>query len=413
MGEVEEKCRKAKAASEIMKNAATPDKNRALLAIAKALRSHSSEILAANKSDLAASADLPLSVRKRLELDERQLKAMASGFELIAKFPDPVGQVVKKWRLKNGLRISRVRVPLGVIAFIYESRPNVTAEAASLALKSGNAIVLRGGKEAINSNRALVRTMQPALAGAGLPADAVQLIEDTTHEGAAQLMQMRQYVDVLIPRGGAGLIRAVVENAKVPVIETGAGNCHVYVDEGADLKMAERIILNAKLTSPYVCNALEHVLVHEKVAAKLLPSLYEKLVSAGVEVRGCDRTRRIIGRARPMGGSELYDEYLDLIIGVKLVGGVQEAIGHINKYGTHHSDTIVTRNKKKAQLFAERVDSCCVYVNASTRFSDGYTMGFGGEVGISTQRLHARGPIGLEELTTTKLVIEGAGQVRN
>ncbi|VVC04642.1 Gamma-glutamyl phosphate reductase [Candidatus Burarchaeum australiense] len=412
MGDVEEKCMKAKAASEIMKNAATSEKNRALLAIAKALRAHSSAILAANKADLAASASLPLSVRKRLELNEKQLASMASGFELIAKFPDPVGQVMKKWKLKNGLRISRVRVPLGVIAFIYESRPNVTAEASSLALKSGNAIVLRGGKEAINSNRALVRTMQSALAASGLPADAVQLIEDTTHEGAAQLMQMRQYVDVLIPRGGAGLIRAVVENAKIPVIETGAGNCHVYVDEGADLKMAECIILNAKLTSPYVCNALEHVLVNEKVAAKLLPSLYDKLLKAGVEVRGCDRTRRILEKARPMNEGELYQEYLDLIIGIKLVGDVRQAIDHINRYGTHHSDTIVTKNKKNAALFASQVDSCCVYVNASTRFTDGYTMGFGGEVGISTQRLHARGPIGLEELTTTKLVIEGTGQVR-
>ncbi|MDO8339248.1 MAG: glutamate-5-semialdehyde dehydrogenase [Candidatus Burarchaeum sp.] len=412
MGEVEEKCRRARAASEIMKNAATPDKNRALLAIATALRQNSAQILAANKKDLTASSSLPLSVRKRLELSEKSITSMASGFELISKFPDPVGQVVKKWEIRNGLRISRVRVPLGVIAFIYESRPNVTAEAASLALKSGNAIVLRGGKEAINSNRAIVRAMQGALAATGLTADAVQLIEDTSHEGAATLMQQRGLVDVLIPRGGAGLIKAVVENAKVPVIETGAGNCHVYVDEGADLAMAERIILNSKLFYPYVCNAMEHLLVHSSIASKLLPSLYTSLTKAGVEVRGCERTCKLLKGAKLMTESELYDEYLNLIMGIKIVDNVQQAISHINKYGTHHSDSIITNDGHDAKLFTQQVDSCCVFVNTSTCFSDGYTMGFGGEVGISTQRLHARGPMGLEELTTTKLVIEGSGQVR-
>jgi len=412
MGEVEQKCAKAKAASEAMKNASTKDKNAALLAIASALRQNSAVILTANKKDLSASSSLPLSVSKRLELDEKQLASMASGFELISNFPDPVAQVVKKWTLKNGLRISRVRVPLGVIAFIYESRPNVTTESAYLALKSGNAIVLRGGKEAINTNKELVSVMRTALAGTSLPADAIQLIEDTSHEGAATLMRQRGLVDVLIPRGGAGLIRAVADNAKVPVIETGAGNCHVYVDESADLASAERIILNAKLTSPYVCNALEHVLLHSSIASKLLSSLYTSLTKAGVEVRGCERTRRIIKEAKPMTEKELYDEYLDLIIGIKIVDSAEQAIAHINKYGTHHSDVIVTKDRKHASLFTQQVDSCCTYVNASTRFTDGETMGFGGEVGISTQRLHARGPMGLEELTTTKLVIEGNGQVR-
>ncbi|MFA6035578.1 MAG: glutamate-5-semialdehyde dehydrogenase [Candidatus Micrarchaeia archaeon] len=412
MGEVEQKCAKAKAASSLMKNASTSEKNKALLAIASALRQNSAQILAANKKDLSASSSLPLSVRKRLELSENSILSMASGFELISKFSDPVGQTVKKWRLKNNLHISRVRVPLGVIAFIYESRPNVTAEATFLALKSGNAIVLRGGKEAINTNKALVRIMRNALSTTSLPTDAIQLIEDISHEGAATLMKQRGLVDVLIPRGGAGLIRAVVDNAKVPFIETGAGNCHAFVDSSADLASAERIILNAKLTSPYVCNALEHVLVHEKIAANLLPHLYASLQNAGVEVRGCERTRRILPNAKLMSESEQYQEYLDLIIGIKIVDSAEQAITHINKYSTHHSDAIITRNKANAKLFTQQVDSCCTYVNASTRFTDGYTMGFGGEVGISTQRLHVRGPIGLEELTTTKLIIEGTGQIR-
>lgn len=412
MGEVQEKGRKAKQAAAHLAYAKTGAKDAALAAIAKALRQNTGLILQANAQDLAAVSSLPKSVTKRLELTGPKVEAMAAGFDVIWKFPDPVGSVVENWRLGNGLKISRVRVPLGVLAFIYEARPNVTTEATSLALKSGNAIILRGGKEAIRTNMALVKIMQEALATSGMPSEAVQLIEDTSHEAAAELMRMRECVDVLIPRGGAGLIRAVVENAKVPVIETGAGNCHVYVDASADFPAAERIILNAKLSSPYVCNALEHVLVHRGIAEKFIPRLCASLAKAGVEVRGCERTCAIIPQAKPMSEQELYQEYLDLIIGIKVVDGTEAAVAHINKYGTHHSDAILTGIPAHAAYFTQRVDSCCVYVNASTRFSDGYTMGFGGEVGISTQRLHVRGPIGLKELCTTKLVIKGSGQVR-
>ena len=412
MGEVFEKCTKAKEAAASLSCAKTKIKNAALLAIAASIRSRTKGILAANRRDLKAASALPASVTKRLELDGGKIRAMASGFEAIAAFPDPVGSVAEKWELANGLKVRRVRVPLGVLAFIYEARPNVTAEAASLALKSGNAIVLRGGKEAILTNMALAAAIREPLASCGLSPECVQLIEDTSHEAAAELMGMRGLVDVLIPRGGAGLISSVVENARVPVIETGAGNCHAYVDADADLGMAEKIILNAKLSSPYVCNALEHVLVHRSVAEKFVPRLCESLSHKGVEIRGDAEVARLYPQAKIMSEKELYEEYLDLIIGIKIVGGIEEAIAHINKYGTHHSDAIVTSSKKSAALFSEKVDSCCVYVNASTRFSDGATLGFGGEVGISTQRLHARGPIGLRELCTTKLVCEGTGQIR-
>ena len=412
MTEVREKCTKAREAASSLSCAKTKIKNAALLAIAASIRRRTGEILAANRRDLAAASALPASVTKRLELDEKKIDVMASGFEAIAAFPDPVGSVAEKWKLGNGLAIRRVRVPLGVLAFIYEARPNVTAEAASLAIKSGNAIVLRGGKEALLTNKALARAIREPLPACGLSRECVQLIEDTSHKAAAELMGMRGLVDVLIPRGGAGLISSVVKNARVPVIETGAGNCHAYVDAIADLFMAERIILNAKLSSPYVCNALEHVLVHRRIAEKFVPRLCESLSQKGVEIRGDRETRKLCPAANPMSEHELYEEYLDLIIGIKIVGGVEEAIAHINKYGTHHSDAIITSSKKNAALFSGKVDSCCVYVNASTRFSDGATMGFGGEVGISTQRLHARGPIGLRELCTTKLVCEGSGQVR-
>ena len=412
MGEVEEKCRAARGAASALSCASAKGKNAALAAIAASLRGNLGMILEANGRDMRSASSLPKSVTKRLELDGKKVEAMAAGFEVIAKFPDPAGSVVEKWRLENGIRIKRVRAPLGVLAFIYEARPNVTAEAASLAIKSGNAIVLRGGKEAINTNVALVGIMQRALSSSGLPENSVQLIEDTSHEAAAELMGMRGLVDVLIPRGGAGLIQAVVQNAHVPVIETGAGNCHAYVDAGADLQMAKKIILNAKLSSPYVCNALEHVLVHGRIAEKFIPDICKSLAEAGVEVRGDQKAVQLVPSAKLMSEKELYDEYLDLIIGIKVVKGIDEAIAHINRYSTHHSDAIITKSRKNAALFAARVDSCCVYVNASTRFSDGYTMGFGGEVGISTQRLHARGPIGLKELCTTKLVCIGSGQTR-
>ena len=412
MGEVEEKCIAAKKAAALLAALPAETKNRALLAAKDALVKNASSILEANRADLVASSSLPKSVTKRLELNEKKITAMAEGFNVIAGFPDPVGSVAEKWKLASGLKISRVRVPLGVLAFIYEARPNVTTESTSLALKSGNAIILRGGKEAISTNKALVKIMQQAFSASGVPSDAVQLIEDTSHEAAAQLMRMRGFVDVLIPRGGAGLIKAVVENARVPVIETGAGNCHAYVDSSADLGIAEKIILNAKLSSPYVCNALEHVLIHKRIAKKFVPLLSASLAKAGVEVRGDETVCKLVPSAKRMTEEEQYLEYLDLIIGIRIVDSVEQACTHINKYGTHHSDAIITKSRKNAKHFASTVDSCCVYVNASTRFSDGYTMGFGGEVGISTQRLHARGPIGLKELCTTKLVCTGSGQIR-
>ena len=412
MAEVEEKCASAKKAAAFLAGIPTETKNKALLAAKEALVRSAAAILEANKADLQASSHLPNSVTKRLELNEKKVSAMAEGFSVIASFPDPIGTVEKKWKLENGMKISRVRVPLGVLAFIYEARPNVTAEATSLAIKSGNAIILRGGKEALQTNKAIVVILQKSFEANGLPAASVQLIEDTSHEAAAQLMRMRGFVDVLIPRGGAGLIKAVVENARVPVIETGAGNCHAYVDSKADLKMAEKVILNAKTSSPYVCNALEHVLVHKRIAKEFLPILYSSLTAAGVEVRGDEKTLKLLPQAKRMSEEELYIEYLDLILGIIIVDSLEEAVSHINKYGTHHSDTIITKSKKNAKYFTSKVDSCCVYVNASTRFSDGYTLGFGGEVGISTQRLHARGPIGLNELCTTKLVCIGSGNVR-
>jgi len=412
MDEVENKCAKAKQAATILAIAPTETKDNALLAAKEALVKNTDTILEANRSDLEASAHLPKSVTKRLELNGKKIAGMAEGFGVIAGFPDPISSVAEKWKLGNGLKISRVRVPLGVLAFIYEARPNVTTEATSLAIKSGNAIILRGGKEAINTNKALVKVMQQAFSQNGIPADSVQLIEDTSHEAAARLMKMRGYVDVLIPRGGASLIKAVIENARVPIIETGAGNCHVYVDSSADLGMAERIILNAKLSSPYVCNALEHVLVHKRIAKSFVSILSASLTKAGVEVRGDEQVCKLVPNTKRMTEEEQYLEYLDLIIGIKVVGSVENACLHINKYGTHHSDAIVTKSKKNSKYFAATVDSCCVYINASTRFSDGYTMGFGGEVGISTQKLHARGPIGLKELCTTKLVCNGTGNVR-
>jgi glutamate-5-semialdehyde dehydrogenase len=454
MSEVQDKGRAAKEAAKSLSSLPTAQKDLALVAIAKALRAGTSRILAANAQDLAAASALPKSVTKRLELDGKKVESMAAGFDVIGKFPDPVGSKVESWTLDNGLSISRIRVPLGVLAFIYEARPNVTCEATSLALKSGNAIVLRGGKEAIATNTMLVTIMREALASTFVPADAVQLITDTSHEAAAELMALRECIDVLIPRGGAGLIRAVVEKAKVPVIETGAGNCHAYVDESADLQTAERIILNAKLSSPYVCNALEHVLVHRAIADAFIPRLASALSAKGVEVRVHENAARLLPNAKKMTEQELYQEYLDLIIGIQIVDNVEQAAAHINQYGTHHSDAIIadigangpTEAQPSAKAptragasaaqgpstmsspptraigsstaahaiahFTQTVDSACVYVNASTRFTDGFTMGFGGEVGISTQRLHARGPIGLKELCTTKLVILGNGQIR-
>lgn len=410
---------KARSASRKLAAANTSIKNRALHLMAKSVRAGQDRILSANALDIAAARDKGLgqALVKRLELDQVKIEAMARGLEEVAALPDPVGEVVTGWRRPNGLEINQIRVPFGVIAVIYESRPNVSSDAAALALKAGNAVILRGGSETLTTNRTLVDLLSGTLAAAGLPAEALQLVADPDRHLVEGLLGMRDYVDLVIPRGGAGLIRMVVEKARVPVIETGVGNCHVYVDEGADLNKAKRIVINAKVSNPAACNAAETLLVHEAVAARLLPDLLAELRQMGVEIRGCDKTRSLFGGQLADGVQAVTEEdwsteYLDLILAVKVVGGLEEAVEHISRYGTRHSEAIVTDDCGQARRFTEAIDAAVVYVNASTRFTDGHEFGFGAEVGISTQKLHARGPMGLKELTTTKYVVRGDGQVR-
>ncbi len=371
-------------------------------------------ILEANQVDVenARKKNVSRAMIDRLTLNPERIAGMADGLRQIAALPDPVGEVISMWKRPNGLQIGQQRVPIGVIGMVYEARPNVTTDAAGLCLKSGNAVILRGGSEAINSNKAIVKVISEALAGTDVPEDAVQLVEDTSRETATELMKLNKYVDLLIPRGGAGLIEAVVKNATVPVIETGTGNCHVYIDSDADLEMGEKIIINAKTSRPAVCNAAETLLVHAAVAEKFIPSALASLKNLGVELRGCEKTRAIFPDALPATEEDWYTEYLDYILAVKVVDSLEEAIDHINKYGTKHSEAIVTRNYDNARKFLQEVDAAAVYVNASTRFTDGGEFGFGAEIGISNQKLHARGPIGLRELTTTKYIIFGSGQIR-
>lgn len=411
---IEEMGAKAKAASRILANAGEK-KNDALRAIAQALLDNSDTIIAANKTDLEKGKEngLSASLLDRLMLDRKRIEGIAQGVLEVAALPDPVGTVISGSVRPNGLKISKVRVPMGVIGIIYESRPNVTVDAAVLCLKSGNAVILRGGKEAINSNMCLAEIMRGAVEQTGLDRNSVQLIEDTSRQSSTELMGLTKYLDVLIPRGGKGLIRAVVDNAKVPVIETGAGNCHVYVDEYADLDMAADIIFNAKTSRPSVCNAIETILVHKAVAEKALPLIKARLDEKNVELRGCERTRAILGDCVvPADESDWETEYLDYILAVKVVDSFDQAVEHIAKYSSGHSECIITGNYKNARLFTERVDAAAVYVNSSTRFTDGGMFGLGAEIGISTQKLHARGPMGLNELTSMKFIIEGDGQVR-
>jgi len=412
--EVTAKARAAKEASRLLGSIRTSLKNLALAKIAERLRANSGEILAANEKDLAAGRKSGLSktLLDRLALSSKRLEEMVRGVKQVEELADPVGEVMAGWRRPNGLLITKVRVPFGVIGIIYEARPNVTVDAAALCLKSGNAVVLRGGKEAINSNKALVAAMRGGLEEAGLSPDCIELIESTDRASARELMQLTELVDLLVPRGGAGLIRTVVETAKVPVIETGVGNCHVYVDRSADLEMARRIVVNAKCQRPSVCNAAETLLVDEAVAEDFLPVCLAELVGKGVEIRGCGRTRTIFAAAKEATEEDWGEEFLALILAVKVVAGLEEAIRHINKYGSKHSEAIVTNDHSHAQRFKEDVDAAAVFVNASTRFTDGYEFGFGAEIGISTQKLHARGPMGLAELTTMKYLVEGAGQIR-
>ena len=406
--------RQAKIASRELAVTPTTVKDQALMDMADALEAGSQEIMAANRRDLeqGEKAGLTAALLERLMLDEKRIKDMAQGLREIAALPDPVGQVLEINKRPNGLEVGRVRTPIGVIGIIYESRPNVTADAAALCVKAGNSILLRGGEEALNSNRVIARLIADAATRAGLPAGAIQLVDGDDREAAVFMMRMNDYLDVLIPRGGKGLKQAVLENATVPVIMTGMGNCHVYVDQYADLIKAVPIIMNAKVQRPSVCNAAETLLVHEQVAQELLPRALAELKKAGVEVRGCPRTRQIVPDIVAAREEDWDEEYLDLILAVRVVDSLEEAIEHINTHGTGHSEAIISENYSNVRLFLSSVDAAAVYANASTRFTDGNVFGFGAEIGISTQKLHARGPMGLPELTTTKFIIYGDGHIR-
>ncbi|MBU5336661.1 glutamate-5-semialdehyde dehydrogenase [Intestinibacter bartlettii] len=405
---------KAKEASYELGIASAGQKNEALTFMAEELVKAKKEIIEANEIDRqnAIKKGITEALLDRLSLDDSRIEAMAQGLLDIVKLQDPVGEVTNMWQMPNGLQIGQKRVPIGVLGIIYESRPNVTSDAAGLCLKAGNAVILRGASDAINSNKAVAKALVKGIKRSGLPEDCVQLLEDTSRETATEMMRLNDYIDVLIPRGGAGLIKSVVQNATVPVIETGTGNCHIYVDETADFEMAKAIVLNAKVQRPGVCNAAEKLLVHETVANEFLPMIVKALRENGVEVRGCEKAQAIVNDIKVIEEPEWHQEYLDLIIAVKVVKDVDEAIKHINKYNTGHSESIVTESYKNSQKFLQRVDAAAVYVNASTRFTDGGEFGFGGEIGISTQKLHARGPMGLKELTTSKYIIFGDGQIR-
>lgn len=389
-------------------------KSRALLAIADALEENTDIILQENEKDLALLLKNPAkaSFRDRLKLTKERIFAIAEGVRQVASLKDPVGEIVSTVTRPNGLMISKKRVPLGVIGIIYEARPNVTVDAAALCLKTSNACVLRGGSEAICSNKILVSIMKDALSSVGFPENSVSFVEDTSREVAKEMMRMNEYIDVLIPRGGAGLISAVVNTATVPVIETGTGNCHIYIEKDADVKKAIAILLNAKVSRPSVCNAAESLLIDEEIAEKVLPLAAKALLSENVEIRGCKKTCSLVPEAVLATEEDFYKEYNDFIISVKVVKDIDEAIAHINAHGTRHSEAIVTENDFNAQKFLNEIDAAAVYVNASTRFTDGFEFGFGAEIGISTQKLHARGPLGLSELTTYKYIIHGNGQVR-
>ncbi|ETI91784.1 glutamate-5-semialdehyde dehydrogenase [Clostridium butyricum] len=406
--------KKAKEASYELGAASTKEKDKALLAMAQELIENTNEILEANRIDLknAEIKGTPKAMLDRLALDKDRIKAMADGLKEVVNLQDPVGEVVSMWQRPNGLQIGQKRVPMGVIGIIYESRPNVTCDAAGLCLKTGNASILRGGSDAINSNKAIMVALTKGIERAGLPKECVQLIEDTSREVATEMMKLNEYIDVLIPRGGAGLIQSVVKNATVPVIETGTGNCHIYVDESCDFDMAVKIAVNAKASRPSVCNAAEKLLVNEKIAKDFLPIAVKVLRENGVVLRGDEASQAIINDIEKASEEDWSKEYLDYIMAVKIVKDVDEAINHINKYGTGHSEAIITESYKNSQKFLQRVDAAAVYVNASTRFTDGSEFGFGAEIGISTQKLHARGPMGLKELTTIKYIIYGNGQIR-
>ena len=411
---IEEICKKAKAASVEMAKLSADAKNTAICRMANALEANVEKILAANQSDVKAAKakGVKAALLDRLALDEKKVQTMAKELREVSALPDPIGAILGTWTRPNGLIISQVRVPMGVVGIIYESRPNVTADSAGICIKSGNAVILRGGSDALNSNVVIGDVLRDALSATNVPVDAVQVVNSPDRKVAEELMGMRAYIDVLIPRGGADLIKTVVEKSRIPVIETGTGNCHIYVEEDADLAKATPIVINAKCQRPGTCNAAEKLLVHQKIAKRYLPVVIDALRKQGVEVHGDEAVRSVVSDVKAATEQDWYTEYLDLIMGVKVVKDLDEAIAHINKYGTHHSDSILTADFDKAMRFIREVDSAAVYWNASTRFTDGNQFGLGAEIGISTQKLHARGPMSVQHLTTTKYVILGSGQIR-
>ena len=415
MNYIEQLGEKALEAKRKIATASTGEKNKVLETIAQVLLENSDAILAENEKDIANARDNGISetMVDRLRLTKERIKGIADACMELVNLEDPVGEVLQGSVRPNGMRITKVCVPMGVIGIIYESRPNVTVDAGALCLKSGNAAILRGGKEAIHSNMILAKLMQQALEASGFAKETIQLVEDTSREVSTQMMQANGYIDVLIPRGGAGLIQAVVQNATVPVIETGTGNCHIYVDDSADLEMAVQITDNGKTQRPSVCNALETCLVHKDVADEFLPMLQKAFEKHQVEIRGCERTKAILGDSVVLATPQDYaTEFLDYIMSIRVVDSIEEAIAHIQKYSTGHSECIITESYRHAEQFQKEIDSACVYVNCSTRFTDGGEFGLGAEIGISTQKLHVRGPMGLKELTTMKYLINGSGQIR-
>ncbi len=407
-------CKKAKATSYEVAKLSSETKNAALCRMADALETNTERILSANTKDTEAAKDRGIkpALLDRLALDKKKIANMARCLREVATLTDPVGAIERTWTRPNGLIIGQIRVPLGVVGVIYESRPDVTSDAAGICIKSGNAVILRGGSDALNSNVTIGEVLREALIDTGVPIDAIQVVNSPDRAVVEEFMRMRDYVDALIPRGGADLIKATIENSRIPVIETGTGNCHIYVEEDADLTKAVPIIINAKCQRPGTCNAAEKLLVHSNIAEKFLPKIITALRAQNVEVRGCEQTRKIVPDVNPATEEDWYTEFLDLIIGVKVVKNIDEAIEHINKYGTKHSDSILTINFDKALRFIREVDSAAVYWNASTRFTDGNQFGLGAEIGISTQKLHARGPMSIQHLTTTKYFILGRGHIR-
>ncbi len=415
MQSLEELGKKAIAAKYKLQTLTEEEKNKALLCAAKGLQADCEKILAANAEDMRAGREngMYAGLLDRLKLDEARIDAMADGLRQIAGLPDPVGNILDAWERPNGLKLQKISVPLGVIGIIYESRPNVTADAFALCFKAGNAVILKGGSDAIHSNMAITDSIRASLAKTNVTADAVQIVESTDREMAAQFMRCNDYIDVLIPRGSAGLIRAAVENSTIPIIETGTGNCHIYIDETADMTDSVNIVINAKTQRIGVCNACESLVIHEKVAAAFLPLLQKRLQEVHtVEIRGDEAVCHILPEAVRASEADYRTEYLDYILSAVTVKNIDEAIAHINRCSTRHSEAIMTKSRENAEKFTREIDSACVYVNASTRFTDGYEFGFGGEIGISTQKLHARGPMGLKELTSYKYVIAGNGQIR-